>query len=277
MKATCYWCNKEIIGTVKRCSRCRLTTYCSKSCQASSWKAGHRTNCTPHDSLAHGQPEKWSDEWRALELDKVLSRWLEEWRTVLRHFAVIALNLPNHGPERVATHCMTVWVQPNFMHEDKIRDYYIYNATVESIASLAEQFPNLKGLTSPSTPYTPVLDDAGTTFTMPDSPTVSSSSSSEQPEPSSSGLDIVESGSYDPTRVRFVLILQNYKQETQRVRCCLWNDLNIPRLRAMPKQTGDELAKDWDMILMYTVEKMLPRDLEEKLGSPRRTTRSRYD
>ena len=23
MKATCYWCSKEIIGTVKRCSRCR--------------------------------------------------------------------------------------------------------------------------------------------------------------------------------------------------------------------------------------------------------------
>lgn len=129
---------------------------------------------------------------------------------------------------------------------------------METTDWVAREFPNLKGLVSPRTPYTPTLpSEAEATSSAPDDP--------------------AEELGYDPTRVRFVLILQNTDGEVKRVRCLLWNDLNIPRLRELPKEAGDELAKDWDMILTYTVEHMLPREVEGKFGSSRQTTKSQYD
>lgn len=39
-----------------------------------------------------------------LQVDKVLSRWIECWRSVFQTYAVMALDLPNSPPEKVATH-----------------------------------------------------------------------------------------------------------------------------------------------------------------------------
>ena len=131
---------------------------------------------------------------------------------------------------------------------------------METTDWVAREFPNLKGLVSPRTPYTPKApSDSGT--------------SPPDPEPE----DETEDSWYDPTRVRFVLILHNTEGEVKRVRCLLWNDLNIPRLRALPKKTGDDLAKEWDMILMYTIEHMHPREVEAKFGALRQTTQSQYE
>lgn len=144
MNGTCYWCNKEYCRANKEVLEMqvrelphsrnlvcvthgidiaynRLTTYCvrrfahflvlcathssqSKECQTRSWKAGHKKICRPQPALAHGEPEKYSQQWQELQLDKRISRWIEEWRGVLSNFAITSLNLANHNLERVSTH-----------------------------------------------------------------------------------------------------------------------------------------------------------------------------
>ena len=69
----------------------------------------------------------------------------------------------------------------------------------------------------------------------------------------------------DMTRVRFVVVLQNYLGDVLRVRCRMWNDPNIMLFHTMSKEDGAALAKDWDGMLMYMTEKMRPEEVEQQL------------
>ncbi|KDQ13153.1 hypothetical protein BOTBODRAFT_33766 [Botryobasidium botryosum FD-172 SS1] len=137
---------------IKQCARCRLTVYCSKECQAKSWQAGHKNTCQPNllfntpDGTPVPKPAKYSEEWTEQQVDKALSAWLQQWRPFFCRSAVIALDLPNHPPERVMTHCMTLWVQSNFGHDDRLRDYWVKRAEVKSITELLDEVPDLKVL-----------------------------------------------------------------------------------------------------------------------------------
>ncbi|KAF9207771.1 hypothetical protein BGZ49_010593 [Haplosporangium sp. Z 27] len=53
--AKCYRCSKEQTD-LKRCSKCRVATYCSRECQKEGWKA-HKKQCA---SLASNAPEPLS-------------------------------------------------------------------------------------------------------------------------------------------------------------------------------------------------------------------------
>ncbi|CAB3980340.1 Hypothetical predicted protein [Paramuricea clavata] len=48
---SCFRCTKED-ESVKRCSRCKINTYCSVGCQTAHWRR-HKPNCLPADSEVH--------------------------------------------------------------------------------------------------------------------------------------------------------------------------------------------------------------------------------
>lgn len=229
MKGTCYWCNKEIPdGQVKRCSRCRLTVYCSKECQTASWKTGHKANCTPNplfnapDGTAMPKPDKFSDEWVEQQVDKRLSAWLQAWRATFCQFAILSLDLPNHPRDRNVTHCMTLWVRANVLHEDRMRDYWIKKAEVRTIAELQSELPELAGLFSG--------DPA------------------------------------DPTKLRYVVLLENDEGELRRGRCLQFNHRGLDHLRTMPKDMFAGQPLEWSDILKYTVDQSTPGETMAKFS-----------
>ncbi|KAI0340372.1 hypothetical protein BDW22DRAFT_416739 [Trametopsis cervina] len=154
MAGQCYWCCKKVpTSELKRCARCRLTTYCSKECQGASWGAGHKRNCIPHRSVSadHKEPEEGSDEWFDLMVDKKLSKWMQTWRMMFQMSAVVALDLAHHPPNRVVTHCMTLEVVPNVGHSSRSKDFVITKAEVKQASEIDATFPALQGIVdSPS-------------------------------------------------------------------------------------------------------------------------------
>ena len=70
----------------------------------------------------------------------------------------------------------------------------------------------------------------------------------------------------DFTRLRFVVILQNYKGEVRRLRLVQWNDLNINRWQKMSKTASAGLGSGWADALMYSVDTKDPKDVQELLG-----------
>jgi hypothetical protein len=73
----------------------------------------------------------------------------------------------------------------------------------------------------------------------------------------------------DFTRLRFVVILQNYKAEPRRLRLIQWNDLNVDQWRRMNKARSAELESGWAQALEYAVTSMSPKEVEEMLGRKR--------
>jgi hypothetical protein len=47
---TCDVCGKCALGhKMKRCGRCKQAFYCSRECQETGWRKGHKSNCIPKD------------------------------------------------------------------------------------------------------------------------------------------------------------------------------------------------------------------------------------
>lgn len=135
---------------------------------------------------------------------------------------------------------MTLWVQANFGHDEKIRDYWvrtcgrlllaigylvatpfqIKKAEVQAIAELQRELPELKGL-------------------FPEGPV-------------------------DPTKVRYVVLLENNEGELRRARCIQFNDPNLEKYRAFPKDMFAGQPVEWSDILMYTVENSTPEETMDR-------------
>jgi len=237
MMLTCYYCNTDRPKSeIKRCSRCLLVTYCSKECQTASWKASHKYNCKIHPSLASpddpdkpvskaDRPKKFTQEWIDLEVDKALSRWLQLWRSCFQTWTCIALDLANHPPERVLTHCMQLIVQPVNFEDDPAKQYELVEASVVKLSDVLVSNPQLEVTIDPT----------------------------------------------DFTRVRFVLILQNYRGEPQRLRLVQWNDLNAIKWRSRPKERSTDIASGWAEALAFSLNNWTPAEVEEMLGKKRQS------
>jgi len=73
----------------------------------------------------------------------------------------------------------------------------------------------------------------------------------------------------DFTRLRFVVVLQNYKGEPRRLRMIQWNDLNADKWRRINKAVSAELESGWAQALEYSVTSKSPKEVEEMLGKKR--------
>ncbi|KAH9855077.1 hypothetical protein C2E23DRAFT_816713 [Lenzites betulinus] len=224
---SCFYCQKKT-DDVKRCSRCRLVTYCSKECREISWKRSHKKTCklSPHLFDADGKPkaeasEFGSPEWVQAKVDKELSKWLEYWRRVFCMYATIALDLANHPPERVVTHCLTIRIQPVILAAKRYQSYCALSAQVESREDIEKMFPDLA----------PIVTD----------PT-------------------------DLTRARFVVILENTKGEIVRVRLNQWNDMKIPMWQGVPKSESRKLADEACLMVVHAVNELDPAEVTRRMG-----------
>lgn len=188
MKGKCYFCNTALSHSqLKRCSRCRLATYCSKECQTIAWKCGHKQNCTLPDVFraedgSIRKPKKNTQAYTDFEIDRVLTKWMEKWRSAFYQFATVSLDLGSYPPTRVATHCMTMWIRQDKESQNRLRDFYVTKAEVVPVDDHRAKFNTLRGLQ-------PTDDDL--------------------------------------TRMRFVVIVENDAGEITRVRCLQWNYLAI--------------------------------------------------
>ncbi|KAJ7583015.1 hypothetical protein C8J56DRAFT_956333 [Mycena floridula] len=151
----CYYCCKQFQASeAKRCARCRLVTYCSKECQKISWKLSHKDICKVHPSLLaspdsdrlrqKSEIDKSSRAVVDLAIDTGLSRWLKQWRRCFCTWATICLDLANHPPQRVFTHCMQLVVQPTVFQNDHTKSYEVTDARVVPLADILATFPDLQ-------------------------------------------------------------------------------------------------------------------------------------
>ncbi|KAI0832697.1 hypothetical protein BC628DRAFT_341940 [Trametes gibbosa] len=115
---------------------------------AMSWKIVHKKSCRPHPALFenNGTPKTEPMDiasWAEVEVDKQLSRWLERWRKVFSMYAVICLDLANHSPERVATHCLVIRARYKMLPMERYWKYSAVSVKVEPRGYIEGLFPDL--------------------------------------------------------------------------------------------------------------------------------------
>ncbi|PPQ97185.1 hypothetical protein CVT26_000461 [Gymnopilus dilepis] len=232
MNLRCYYCNIERPKSqMKRCARCLLVTYCSKECQAASWKISHKYNCRIHPAIASPDdpnkpvpkaehPKKFTDEWINLEVDKALSRWLGLWRSSFCTWTYIALDLANHPADRGITHCMKLVIQPVHFEDDPAKQYELVEASVAKFTDVVADFPEIDTRIDPE----------------------------------------------DLTRFRFVVVMQNREGEPRRLRLVQWNDLNAHQWRQKDKSKSASLNSNWAQHLAFSLENFSPAKVEEMFG-----------
>ena len=85
---TCFGCSQEepSPGTFKVCTKCKFAKYCSKACQSSHWKNGHKAICTQYGSDISRDPVASLKELRRTSIDQfqtheeqfpVFTNWIE--------------------------------------------------------------------------------------------------------------------------------------------------------------------------------------------------------
>ncbi|GJE99892.1 zinc finger MYND domain-containing protein [Phanerochaete sordida] len=155
-------CNKNIpFGKEIRCSRCRITTYCSRECQTRAWDAGHKMTCIPHRGLAEGkdgtiqEPVAGTTEYAQLEFGRKVNDWLGHWRGVLFKWALVSLDLANY-PDHASTHCVMIGMTENDVpHSDRLRDFVVTAGTVVSFDKLPKNTFTMEGVRDGRTSSTP--------------------------------------------------------------------------------------------------------------------------
>ncbi|KIJ67777.1 hypothetical protein HYDPIDRAFT_107272 [Hydnomerulius pinastri MD-312] len=132
-KGRCMYCNKNVgRDKVKTCARCRLVRYCSKECQVASWKT-HKLRCSTslRDSLAK-DPE-------GNALNTQLSKWINNWRDQLHTWALWAMDLTNHPPDRLATHLIAIELERHPNPPNQSLYFKMHGGGVETRESFIER------------------------------------------------------------------------------------------------------------------------------------------
>ncbi|GJE88908.1 zinc finger MYND domain-containing protein [Phanerochaete sordida] len=148
MKTACMNCHQRVDEKkLKRCSRCQGAFYCSPECQAEHWRFKHKLSCTPHPLLLKDgkiiEPERGSREWFQVDSDKRFSKWAQRWREVFTKMAPVVLDLANHPPDRIKTHCLFLAVRINPVGVDKTNEFCVWRAQVISKEELYTKYPAL--------------------------------------------------------------------------------------------------------------------------------------
>ena len=66
----------------------------------------------------------------------------------------------------------------------------------------------------------------------------------------------------NPTRLRFLVLVQDAQGRLTRVRCCTWLDSNLQRYCDMGPEAGDSMCRGWDVALTLMIEYKDPKDME---------------
>ncbi|GJE88907.1 zinc finger MYND domain-containing protein [Phanerochaete sordida] len=148
MKTSCMNCRKQMEEKkLKRCSRCKGAFYCSSECQTEHWRSKHKFSCTPNPLLLKDgkitEPKYGSKDWFQVDGDKRFSKWVQRWHDVFFRMTPVAMDLANHSPERVKTHCMFLTVRMNPYGIDKTSEFFVWRAQVISKEELYAKFPTL--------------------------------------------------------------------------------------------------------------------------------------
>ena len=69
--------------------------YCSKECQRAAWSS-HKQRCKLGALSAPSNISKDDGEFAS-----AMSKWLGHWRQTLSAYCIPAMDLPNHGPDRL--------------------------------------------------------------------------------------------------------------------------------------------------------------------------------
>lgn len=85
---------------LKKCGGCRAALYCSTECQKISWRTTHKYSCVYVAPLPNLGVEDFDKRF-----NKIVDRWVYEWRGILEGYSMAALDLANN-PGRHITHAM---------------------------------------------------------------------------------------------------------------------------------------------------------------------------
>jgi len=127
---------------LKKCGGCGVVVYCSTECQKISWKTTHKYSCVfvaPLPSMGIEDFDK--------RFNKLVDRWMHEWRGILEGYSLVALDLVNN-PGRHVTHAMCMELKYT---KSKIpaRSFELMKGQVCPVEAILSRQPDLKVLRDP--------------------------------------------------------------------------------------------------------------------------------
>jgi len=127
---------------LKKCGGCRAALYCSTECQRDSWKATHKYTCVYVAPLPSLGVEDFDRRF-----NKIVDRWVHEWRGILEGYSMTALDLANY-PGRHLTHAMCMELKYTGSKEPA-RSFEFMEGRVCPIADILSRQPGLRVLRDP--------------------------------------------------------------------------------------------------------------------------------
>jgi len=221
---------------MKRCARCLLVTYCSKECQTISWKSSHKLNCMTHPSNGNVSPSNSGEPVSKAERP---TKFSPEW---------IELQV-----DKSLSRWLEIWRS----------SFQTWTAIALDLANHPADRVTTHCMQLVVQPRNFEDDDAKQYQVIEASVVPISTVQTQFPELQ------VHIDPLDLTRLRFVVILQNYKGEVRRLRFVQWNDLNVYKWREISKTDSSDLYSGWADVLMDSVDKKDPQDVEDLLGGKR--------
>jgi len=128
---------------LKKCGGCGVVLYCSPECQKISWRTTHKFSCVTNVIPLPSMGIKDFDK----RFNKVVDRWMHEWRGILEMYSVIALDLANN-PGRHVTHAMCMELKYTGS-SIPARTFELMGGKVCDVEGILSRQPGLKVLRDP--------------------------------------------------------------------------------------------------------------------------------
>jgi len=142
-KAACLNCSIEKdVKLLKKCGGCKAVLYCSTECQRTSWRTTHKYTCVYVAPLPSLGVEDFDRRF-----NKIVDRWVHEWRGILERYSMAALDLANY-PGRHVTHAMCM--ELNYTgNRAPARTFQLMNGRVRPVEDILSKQPDLRVLRDP--------------------------------------------------------------------------------------------------------------------------------
>ncbi|KAF8636872.1 hypothetical protein AX16_010930 [Volvariella volvacea WC 439] len=135
---------REPVVKLFRCGGCMILWYCSKSCQAESWKH-HKIACRSIDKKQREIQDKWLTDAKAARFDKDFVKWNAMPQIIDQDVFVHALGL-HRNPDRIKTHALFAEMEYNPASKDSTQKFVITSAAIYKVGEAARLMERLLGL-----------------------------------------------------------------------------------------------------------------------------------